>query len=140
MHWSLVCAGMADITRLIEIPGLPATRSLSYANAVIAGDLVFVAGQAGLDEQGRLVSPEFVPQARRTFENMQVALRAAGSDLSEILTMTVFIADWRYGADFTRVRGEFLGDSLAASATIGIGQLAYPDMLVEVQCTAARRT
>jgi enamine deaminase RidA (YjgF/YER057c/UK114 family) len=131
---------MAEVIRLIEIPGLPSTRPLSYANAVIAGDLVFVAGQAGLDKEGRLISAEFVPQARRTFENMQVALKAAGADLCDIVTMTVFIADWRYGADFTRIRGEYLGDNLAASATIGIGQLAYPDMLVEVQCTAVRPT
>ncbi len=58
---------------------------------------------------------------------------------SDIVAMTVVVSDWRYGADFCRIRGEFLGDDLAASATIGIGQLAYPDMLVEVQCTAVRR-
>jgi enamine deaminase RidA (YjgF/YER057c/UK114 family) len=52
--------------------------------------------------------------------------------------MTVFITDWRYGPAFIRVRGEVLGDNLAASATIGIGQLAVPDMLVGVQCTAAK--
>jgi enamine deaminase RidA (YjgF/YER057c/UK114 family) len=35
---------------------------------------------------------------------------------------------------------QILGDQLAASATIGIGELAYPEMLVEVQCTAARQS
>lgn len=129
---------MVEIERLVDVPGLPATRELAYANAVVAGDLVFVAGQAGVDEDGRLVSPEFVPQARRTFENIRTALEAAGATLRDIVTMTVFITDWRYGADFCRVRAEFLGEELAASATIGIGQLAYPDMLVEVQCTAVR--
>jgi enamine deaminase RidA (YjgF/YER057c/UK114 family) len=47
-------------------------------------------------------------------------------------------ADWRYGAKFVRVRSEFLGDNLVASATMGIAQLALPEMLVEVQCTAVR--
>ena len=130
---------MATIQRLIDIEGLPATRALAYSQAVVAGDLVFVAGQAGLDEDGRLVSPEFVPQARRTFENVERALAAAGATLRDIVTMTVFITDWRYGADFCRVRAEYLGDELAASATIGIGQLAYPDMLIEQQCIAVRR-
>jgi 2-iminobutanoate/2-iminopropanoate deaminase len=130
---------VTEIQRLIEVPGLPVTRPSAYANAVVAGDFVFVAGQAGVDEGGRLVSREFEPQARRTFENIQVALEAAGATLSDIVTMTVFISDWRFGADFCRIRGEILGDDLAASAMIGIGQLAYPDMLVEVQCTAVRR-
>ncbi|HWF23765.1 MAG TPA: RidA family protein [Acidimicrobiales bacterium] len=127
-----------EIRRMVDIEGLPATRSLAYANAVVAGDLIFVAGQAGTDESGRVVSPDFEAQTRRTFENIGVALAAAGSDLSRILTMTVFITDWRYGPEFIRVRGELLGENLAASATIGIGQLAVPDMLVEVQCTAAK--
>jgi enamine deaminase RidA (YjgF/YER057c/UK114 family) len=129
-----------EIERLVEVPGLPATRGLAYANAVVAGDFVFVAGQAGVDEQGRLVSPEFVPQARRTFENIRLALEAAGATLRDIVAMTVFLTDWRYGQDFLRVRAEFLGDELAASATIGIGQLASPEMLVEVQCIAVRRS
>jgi 2-iminobutanoate/2-iminopropanoate deaminase len=123
---------------MVDIEGLPSTRSLAYANAVVAGDLICVAGQAGTDESGQLVSPDFEAQTRRTFENIGVALAAAGSDLSRILTMTVFITDWRYGSAFTRVRGKFLGDNLAASATIGIAQLALPEMLVEVQCTAAK--
>jgi 2-iminobutanoate/2-iminopropanoate deaminase len=130
---------MTEIRRLTEVDGLPATASLAYAQVVTAGDFVFLAGQAGLDEHGKLVSTEFVPQARRTFENIELALKAGGATLRDIVTMTVFITDWRYGPDFLKVRGEFLGDQLAASATIGIGQLAYPEMLVEVQCTAVRR-
>jgi enamine deaminase RidA (YjgF/YER057c/UK114 family) len=129
---------MTEIVRLVDIPGLSPTRSLAYATVVTAGDLVFIAGQAGLTEQGQLVSPEFVPQARRTFENIEVALEAAGATLGQVVTMTVFLTDWRYGDDFLRVRAEFLGDDLAASATIGIGQLAQPEMLVEVQCVAVR--
>ena len=131
---------VTEIRRVVDVAGLPATRSLAYANVVIAGDLIFVAGQAGVDEQGHLVSTEFVPQAQRTFENIEVALRSVGATRRDIVSMTVFLTDWRYGDDFLKVRSEFLGEDLAASATIGIGQLAYPEMLVEVQCTAVRRS
>jgi enamine deaminase RidA (YjgF/YER057c/UK114 family) len=123
----------------VDVQGLPATRSLAYANVVTAGELVFVAGQAGVDETGHVVSPEFEPQARRTFENIGLALESVGATLRDIVSMTVFLTDWRYGADFSRVRGEFLGEHLATSAMIGIGQLADPQMLVEVQCTAVRQ-
>jgi enamine deaminase RidA (YjgF/YER057c/UK114 family) len=44
------------------------------------------------------------------------------------------------GEEFLQIRDDCLGDQLAASATIGIGELAYPEMLVEVQCTAARQS
>lgn len=129
---------MTEIERLIDVPGLVNSRQWAYAQAVSFGDLVFLAGQGGVDEEGRIVSPEFEPQARRTFENIERALQAAGSTLENILSMTVFLTDWRYGRDWCRVRGEVLGDNLAASATIGIAQLAWPEMLVEVQCIAVR--
>ena len=54
-------------------------------------------------------------------------------------TISRISRDRRYGAEFTRVRGEFLGDNVAASATIGIWHLAAPVILVEVQCTAVVR-
>jgi 2-iminobutanoate/2-iminopropanoate deaminase len=129
---------MTEIERLIDIPGLSNSRQWAYAQAVTAGELVFLAGQGGTDEDGNIVSPEFVPQARQTFANIERALQAAGASLGDIVSMTVFLTDWRYGRDWCRVRGEVLGDDLAASATIGIGQLAWPEMLIEVQCTAVR--
>jgi enamine deaminase RidA (YjgF/YER057c/UK114 family) len=68
----------------------------------------------------------------------KTALKAAGATCADIVTMTVFITDWRYGREFCDVRKDFLGEHLAPSAQIGIVQLAYPGALVEVQCTAVR--
>jgi 2-iminobutanoate/2-iminopropanoate deaminase len=126
------------IQRTVAVPGLSSSREYGYAQVVVAGDLIFVAGQTGTDEQGQLVSPDFVPQARKTFENIERALQAVGATRRNIVAMTVFITDWRHGRDFCAVRSEFLGEHLATSALIGISQLAYPGALVEVQCTAAR--
>lgn len=129
---------MRPIERRVAVDGLPASQPWAYAQVVAAGDLVFVAGQAGLDERGDLVSPEFVPQARRTFENIERALHAVGCGLHDIVAMTVFLTDWRHGAEFARVRAEHLGEHLAASAMVAVSQLAHPGMLVEVQCVAVR--
>jgi len=126
------------IERIIEVPGLAGCGDYGYAQLAIAGEFIFVAGQTGTNEKGQMVSPEFIPQARKTFENIEVALKAAGATRHDIVSMTVFITDWRYGRDFCTIRKEFLGEHLAPSALIGIGQLAYPDALVEVQCTAVR--
>jgi enamine deaminase RidA (YjgF/YER057c/UK114 family) len=58
--------------------------------------------------------------------------------MADIVAMTVFITDWRYGSILERVRIEALGDHLATSATIGVVQLATPELLIEIQCTAVR--
>ena len=55
---------MADSTTIVPVPDLFDARLLGYVQCVTAGDMVFVAGQGGLDERLQLVSPEFAPQAR----------------------------------------------------------------------------
>jgi enamine deaminase RidA (YjgF/YER057c/UK114 family) len=120
------------------VPGLPRTRDWGYAQVVVAGELVFVAGQAGQDEHGNLVSLEFAAQARRTFENIGRALASVGATLADLVSTTTFITDWRYGPEFTAVRSEILGENLTTSALIGVGQLALPGMLLEVQSVAVR--
>lgn len=127
------------IERHPEIPGLSPVGQYAYSQAIEAGPFVFLAGQAGLDQTGHLVSPTFEPQARRTFENIATALAHVGSSLHDLVTMTVFITDWRHGPELIAVRQELLGDHLAPSALIGVSQLADPAMLIEIQCTAVRR-
>lgn len=122
----------------MEIPGLRSGAAQAYAQAVTAGQFVFLAGMEGTNDQGRLISLEFEPQARQTFRNIETALLHVGSTLADIVTMTVFITDWRYGPQFKIIRQEILGDNLAPSALIGVAQLADPAMLVEIQCTAVR--
>ena len=51
--------------------------------------------------------------------------------------MTVFITDIRYGDEFVRLRGEILRRNFPASALIGVGHLANPDALLEIQAIAA---
>ncbi|MQA74094.1 MAG: hypothetical protein GEU88_07120 [Solirubrobacterales bacterium] len=73
---------MTTPQRVVDVPGLSNSRQFAYAHVVVAGDLIFVAGQAGQDEKGRLVSLEFTDQARRTFENIEPELRRAPGALT----------------------------------------------------------
>ena len=53
--------------------------------------------------------------------------------MADIVTMTVFVTDARYGKEFTTLRREILGDKFPASARIAITALAVPGMLIEIQ-------
>jgi hypothetical protein len=53
--------------------------------------------------------------------------------LADMVTMTIFITDARYGDRFTQLRKEIFGDNFPASALITVAVLARPEMLVEVQ-------
>jgi 2-iminobutanoate/2-iminopropanoate deaminase len=124
--------------RVVDVAGLSNSRQWGYAHVVVAADLIFVAGQAGQDEQGRIVSLDFEPQARRTFENIERALGAVGAGLSDLVAMTSFITDWRYAPVLGEVRTEILGENLVTDALVGVEQLALPEMLLEIQSIAAR--
>jgi enamine deaminase RidA (YjgF/YER057c/UK114 family) len=130
---------MGRIDRRVEVPGLSGAGQWGYAHVVEAGDLIFVAGQAGQDEHGNLVSLEFDAQARQTFANIDRALQSVGSGLADIVSMTSFITDWRYAPALGEIRKELMGDNLAPDALIGVSQLALPGMLLEVQVTAKRQ-
>lgn len=120
---------------VIDVPELEESRSRSYEQCIRVGNRVFVAGQTGATEDG-LVSREFEPQVRRTFERIEYALEAAGASLSDLVQMTVYITDMRYAREFKDIRGDVLGDDLTTSALIGVDSLAQPGMLVEIESEA----
>jgi 2-iminobutanoate/2-iminopropanoate deaminase len=115
-----------------------AARAYSSAVKVTGGTLVFVAGMTPVDEQRRLVGEgDFDRQVAQVWDNIELALKAAGGKLSDVVTMTVFITDMRHGNRFVELRREKFGKDFPASALIGIKELAMPGMLIEIQVVAA---
>jgi 2-iminobutanoate/2-iminopropanoate deaminase len=65
-----------------------------YSQAVRMGDLVFTAGQAGIDPAtGNVAGDSFEAQARQAFANLAAVLEDAGSGLDRVIKVTCFIAD-----------------------------------------------
>jgi 2-iminobutanoate/2-iminopropanoate deaminase len=65
-----------------------------YSQAIRAGDLVFTAGQLGLDPAtGEFTAPDVAGQAERALGNLAAILEAAGSGLDRLVKVTVFLAD-----------------------------------------------
>jgi len=111
-------------------------QSRGYSQAVITegGRIVWLAGQvAGADSAGRSLADDFDGQVREIFALLDRTLLDAGGKLGDMVTMTVFITDARYGDRFTQLRCEIFGDNFPASALITVAGLARPEFLVEVQ-------
>lgn len=65
-----------------------------YSQAIRAGDLVFTAGQLGLDpSSGEFNADDVAGQASRALANLAAILEAAGSGLDRLVKVTVFLAD-----------------------------------------------
>src|SRR6476661_2614734 len=79
-----------------------------YAQAVQAGDFLFVSGQAGLNPAtGASAGDGFEEQARQAFENLSTVLQAAGSSLQHVVKTTIFCADASMFATLNQLYAEF---------------------------------
>ena len=71
-----------------------ACRNRPHAQGVRVGNLVFTAGQGGLDPvTGQVVTGGIKEQTARTLENLKAVLEAAGSSLGQVVKATVFLKD-----------------------------------------------
>ena len=114
-------------------------QARGYSQAVLSegGKVVWLAGQTGPeDASGRSLAGDFDGQVREVFARLGNTLAEAGGVLSDMVTMTVFITDARFGDRFTQLRKEIFGDNFPASALITVAGLARPELLVEVQGVA----
>jgi 2-iminobutanoate/2-iminopropanoate deaminase len=116
-----------------------AAQARAYSQAVITtgGRTVWLAGQVGAaDAAGKSLAGDFDGQVREVFARLGQTLAEAGGTLADMVTMTVFITDARYGDRFTQLRKDTFGDNFPASALITVAGLARPELLVEVQGVA----
>jgi reactive intermediate/imine deaminase len=110
-----------------------------YSQAIIAGDLVFCAGQLALDPQsGQLVGGGDVRvQTRRALDNLSAVLVSADSSLDRVTKTTVFLADLADFQAMNEVYAERFGTHKPARSTVGAALLRGAK--VEIECIAVRR-
>ena len=126
-------AGRRSVKRYLK---REAAQARGYSQAVITegGKTIWLAGQVGAaDAAGRSLAGDFDGQVREVFSRLGQTIEEAGGTLADMVTMTVFITDARYGDRFTQLRKEIFGDNFPASALITVAGLARPELLVEVQ-------
>jgi 2-iminobutanoate/2-iminopropanoate deaminase len=114
----------------------PRAQERGYSEAVITegGRTVWLAGQtATVDDSGKSLAGDFEGQVRQLFKNLDRTLAKASGKLSDLVQMTVFITDVRYGDAFVKIRHDTLGDNFPGSALITITALAVPEAKIEIQ-------
>jgi 2-iminobutanoate/2-iminopropanoate deaminase len=130
----------APIAQVEYIEGTDFQKSRAFSPAVITegGKTVWLAGQtATVDETGKDIAGNFEAQARTIFALIDKTLRRAGGTVANLVTMTVFINDPRFGDAFVKIRSEIFADGkFPASALITVSHFARPGMLIEIQAVA----
>ena len=78
-----------------KVLGSPRVPPLGpYSQAVQVGDLVYVAGQAGIDPvSGKAAGDSFAAQARQAFSNLRTLLEDVGSGMDQVVKVTCFVTE-----------------------------------------------
>lgn len=109
------------------------------AQAVVArGTMVFVRGQVSqdLDTRHNLAVGDPEGQARVAMQNVKLLLEEAGSDLSHICRITIYLTDIRFREAVYLEMGRWLKGVHYCSTGLVVTALARPEWLVEIEVTA----
>lgn len=120
----------------IETKHAPAAGG-HYSQAVVHNGLVFVLGQLSIDPQtGEKKLGSIEEQTEQVLKKVAEVLKAANSDLSRVLKMTLYISDIELWARVNEVYARVMGEHRPARAVIPTGKLHY-GFLIEVEAVAA---
>ncbi|HNR66484.1 MAG TPA: RidA family protein [bacterium] len=109
-----------------------------YQQAILAtaNTWVFTAGQLGIDPNSNaFVSETIEGQTEQALKNLQAVLRAAGSDLSQVVKTTVFLRDMEDFAAMNAVYARFFADNSPARSAVQVARLPK-DARVEIEAIA----
>ena len=123
---------------IITTDGAPAAIG-PYAQGMRVGNLIFTAGQGGLDPvTGQVVPGGIKEQTERTLLNLKAVLEAGGSSLGQVVKATVFLKDMNDFAAMNAVYATFFesdSDTLPARTTVEVARLPR-NLLVEIEVVA----
>jgi 2-iminobutanoate/2-iminopropanoate deaminase len=123
--------------RVVHTEKAPAPfQGAPYSQGIVHGDLVFVAGQVGLDpETNQVVGGGIEAQTEQAMKNISAVLEAAGSSLENVLKTSIFLVDFGDFPAMNEVYARFVGPDFPARATVQIAGLPM-GALVEIEVVA----
>ncbi len=120
----------------ISTTGAPAALG-PYSQGIVTGDLVFCAGQLGLDPATGELAAGIEAQAERSLRNLAAVLDAAGCSFADVVKTTIYLADIGDFAAVNTVYARFMTDPAPARSTFAVGALPK-GARVEIEAIARR--
>nr|WP_294903315.1 RidA family protein [uncultured Lacibacter sp.] len=107
-----------------------------YSPGIVHNGTVYVSGQLPINEKGEPQTGSIEDEVRQCMKNIEIILKASGSDLHHILKVNVFIADIANWPKFNQVFAEIMGEHKPARIVVPCNQLNY-GCGIEIDCIAA---
>ena len=128
------------MSRRLISTGSPFEKTAGYSRAVIDGDFAFVAGTTGYDYATMVMPSDVTSQSRNCFKTIEAALKEGGFAMADIVRATYYLTDARDSDALFAVCGEVLGEIRPAATLLVVSALLKPEIKVEIEVTAKRRS
>lgn len=106
------------------------------SQGIKANGFLFISGQAGAGEDGRIVPGGFLAQGEQAFANLRRALEAGGASLKDVVKVTIFVTDMGHFDDVVALRRKFFSAPYPADTIAEIRALYTPDAMIEIEAVA----
>lgn len=106
------------------------------SQGIKVGNMLYISGQAGAGDDGKIVEGGFQSQGEQAFSNLRRALEAGGSSLDKVVKVTIFVTDMGHFQDVVEFRRKFFTAPYPADTIAEIKALYDPAAMIEIEAIA----
>ena len=106
------------------------------SQGIQVGELLFISGQAGYGDNGRIVGGGFQAQGEQAFLNLKRALEAGGSALANVAKVTIFVTDMGNFQKVVELRRKHFTEPYPADSIVEVKGLYTPEAMIEIEAVA----
>lgn len=106
------------------------------SQGIRVGNLLFISGQAGYADDGKIVAGGFRAQGEQAFSNLDRALVAGGSNLSHVAKVTIFLTDMSNFGAIVELRRQYFSPPYPADSIVEVSSLYTPEAMIEIEAIA----
>ncbi len=132
---AVTSTGFAEERKVVKLPG---TAALPFSDGVIAGDTLYIAGQEGIDADGKLAAGGIGPESKAALARIESIVHAAGFDMKDIVSVTVYLADIHDFPEMNQAYKAVMPDPKPARATVQVAGLVN-GARTEISAIAVKR-
>jgi enamine deaminase RidA (YjgF/YER057c/UK114 family) len=126
----------------VNPPELGVPPGYSQVVEVRGGNIIFIAGQTALDQNGEVVGKNnFATQAAQVFQRLNVALQSVGCTAANLIKLTVFLRNMDDLSAYREARNRFFATvappAAPAVTLVEVSRLYGPDFMIEIEAVAA---
>jgi len=112
-------------------------KGLPFSDGMLVGNTLYIAGQEGTDDAGKLKEGGIAPETQATLENIEKVLKAAGFERKDLVSVTVYLADIKEFGEMNKVYKSFMPDPKPTRATVQVAALVN-NARIEVSAIAVK--